>query len=168
MNSIILKNIVRFLALVFLQVFIFNKIYLSGYINPYVFIMFVIMLPFDTPWWILLLSSFGIGLSIDVFTGSLGVHAAATTLVAFSRPAIIKSLLPKIDKGITVFPGISFMGVPTFALFSFILVFIHNLFFFTVEVMSFYEFWHILLRVILSSIITTLLIVILEMIFRKK
>ena len=105
MNNLIFKNIIRFIALVVIQIFIFNKIYLSGYINPYVFLMFVILLPFETPWWFLLISSFGIGLSVDLFTGSMGVHAAATTFMAFSRPFIVKTLLPKIDKSITVYPG---------------------------------------------------------------
>ena len=168
MNNIYIRNSVRFVLLVLLQVFVFNKIYLGGYLNPYVFLMFIVLLPFETPWWLLLLSSFGIGLTIDIFTGSLGMHAAAATLLAFARPTLINILLPKRDRNITVFPGIGFMGLPTFTLYTFILILIHHFLFFSMEAMSWFESGTVIIRVLLSALLSTFMIVLLELIFRRK
>lgn len=168
MNNIVLKNILRFIAVLLLQVFVFNKIYLSGYINPYVFLMFVILLPFETPWWLLLLSSFTIGFCVDIFTGSIGVHSAATTAVAFARPALLKIILPKLDRTITVYPGVGYMGIPTFTLYTALVVFIHHFIFFSLEVISFSELGIVFIRTLVSTLISTLVIVLLELIFRKK
>jgi rod shape-determining protein MreD len=168
MNNIIVKNIIRFILLVLLQVFIFNKIYLGGFINPYIYLLFIILLPFETPWWLLLLSSFGIGLSVDIFTGSMGMHAATATLIAYLRPSIIRIILPKLDSTLTVYPGIGFMGFPTFTLYTFILVFIHHFAFFVLEALSFSDFPYTLLRITLSTLVSAITIIILELIFRKK
>lgn len=168
MNNLVFLNIFRFVALFLLQIFVFNNINYVGYINPYVFLMFVLLLPFETPWWMLLISSFALGLSIDIFTGSLGIHAAATTAAAFSRPTLIRFLLPKLDKNSAVTPGIGFMGIPTFSLYTFLFVFIHHFLFFFIETLRFSEFGHVLLRTIISSIFSTLFIVLFEFIFRKK
>ena len=65
MNQI-LKNIIRFVVLVFIQVAILNNIQISGFINPYMYVLFILLLPFETPNWILLVLSFFLGLSIDI------------------------------------------------------------------------------------------------------
>ena len=66
MNQI-LKNTLRFVILVFIQVAILNNIQISGFINPYVYVLFILLLPFETPNWVLLVLSFFLGLSVDIF-----------------------------------------------------------------------------------------------------
>lgn len=168
MNRLVLLNIARFLILLMLQVFVFNHINYVGYVNPFIFLMFVVLLPFETAGWLLLTSAFLMGLGVDLLTGSLGVHASATTLAAFLRPTILHQLMPKLEKNSTVQPGISFMGVPTFTLYTAILVFIHHLAFFTIESWSFSEIGYTLLRTLFSGFFTVLFIVLLDFIFRKK
>jgi rod shape-determining protein MreD len=153
--------------LILVQVFVFNKINLGGYLNPYVYLMFVLLLPFETPGWLLLLSSFAAGLSIDIFSGSLGMHAAATTFVAFTRPFLVRALLPKLDKGSGYLPGINSMGLATFSLYTLIFVFIHHFLLFFLEVFRFSETGSILLRVVLSTVLTSVLIIIFELLFKK-
>lgn len=167
MNNQIVKNIFRFLLLIAAQVFIFNKINLGGYLNPYVYIMFIILLPFETPGWLLLTSSFAAGLSVDIFTGCLGINAAASTFVAFTRPFIISALLPKIDKGSDFSPGINSLGFATFALYTVILTFIHHFILFFLEVFRFSEIGGVMLRTLLSTLLSTALIILLDMIFKK-
>ena len=61
-------QIIRFALFVAAQVLVFNHINLGGFVNPYVYIIFVLMLPLDIPCWLALLSSFMMGLSVDIFT----------------------------------------------------------------------------------------------------
>lgn len=86
----IIINIVRFILLVFLQVFLLNNINLGGYINPYIYILFILLYPSDGNKTLLIFLSFLLGLSVDIFEDSGGVHAAACTFVAYIRPVILK------------------------------------------------------------------------------
>ena len=73
----ILKHSVRFVFLVLLQVLILNNIQLNGFINPYLYILFIIMLPFEIPVWLLMLLAFVMGISIDMFLNTMGIHVCA-------------------------------------------------------------------------------------------
>ena len=75
-NSILRFGLI-FILLILLQVLLFNNIQFSGYINPYVYILFILLLPVEIPAWILLLLSFAAGGIIDFFSGSPGMHASA-------------------------------------------------------------------------------------------
>ena len=94
-NNLIIINVLRFFALILLQVLVLNNIQFSGYINPNVYVLFILMLPVQTPGWIVLISSFLLGISIDMFSDSLGLHATASVLIAFIRPNIINILSAK-------------------------------------------------------------------------
>ena len=93
MNKV-LMNTIRFVLLVIAQVLVINHIRLGGYVHPYIYLIFVMLLPINMSGWQLLLSGFGIGLTIDLFMGTLGMHAGATTLMAFCRPTIIRLVNP--------------------------------------------------------------------------
>jgi rod shape-determining protein MreD len=79
-----------FLFLVLFQVLVLNNIAFSGYLNPYVYILFIILLPPSTDRVYQLLIAFMLGLSIDLFENSGGVHIAATVLLAFLRRPILR------------------------------------------------------------------------------
>ena len=84
MNKTLL-HIIRFVVLVLVQVLLVNHIRLGGYVHPYVYILFVMLLPINISNWQLLLLGFGLGFCVDMFTGTPGLHAGATTLMAFCR-----------------------------------------------------------------------------------
>lgn len=86
----ILINAARFILLVFLQVFLLNNINLGGYINPYLYILFILLYPSDGNKTFLIFLSFLLGLSVDIFEDSGGVHAAACAFVAYIRPLVLK------------------------------------------------------------------------------
>ena len=81
-----------FVSLVLIQVLILNQIQLGGFINPYIYILFVILLPLSAPRYAVMLLGFVLGLTIDVFMNSLGIHAAATVFIAYLRPLVIRSI----------------------------------------------------------------------------
>src|SRR5674476_97570 len=82
------KYIIMFVVLVLVQVLILNNIQFSGLINPYMYILFILLLPFTIPGYLLLGLSFLLGISIDIFTNTPGIHAGATVLLGFMRPGI--------------------------------------------------------------------------------
>ena len=90
MNSAFLSNIARFILLLATQITIFNNIDFLGYINPFPYILFIILFPVNGNKSILVLSSFFIGIIIDLFCNSGGVHAASCLLLAYVRPIIFK------------------------------------------------------------------------------
>jgi len=85
-------NIVRFFFLILLQVLILNHINLGGYINPYFYVYFILLMPFSIPGWMLLIVSFFLGWGIDIFTNTIGLNAAACVLMAFFRPFVISAI----------------------------------------------------------------------------
>ena len=89
-NKEIFINILRFIILILLQVFILNNINFLGFINPYLYILFILIFPFNGNKTLLIFLSFLLGLSIDIFGDSGGIHAAASIFIAFIRPAFLK------------------------------------------------------------------------------
>ena len=81
--------------LILLQILVFNNIQFSGYVNPYVYLMFILLLPVEIASWLLLLLSFFTGMIIDFFSGSPGMHSSATVLAGFVRPYILRIISPR-------------------------------------------------------------------------
>lgn len=89
-NNEILQNTVRFIVLVLVQVLLLDKILFLGYINPYLYPLFIIIYPLTGNKGLLILLSFLLGLSIDMFSDSGGIHAAASVFIAWIRPFVLK------------------------------------------------------------------------------
>jgi len=166
--NFIVKNIIRFIVLILLQVTVFNNIQLSGFINPYVYILFILLLPFETPPWILLFLSFFMGLSIDVFSNTIGIHASACVFMAFLRPFVLNLISVRDNYESDIEQGLSIYGFSWFFKYALILTLAHHSFLFIVEVFSFHNFGDTLVRVILSSIFSLILIIISQFIISKK
>ncbi len=149
-----------YVLLVFLQLLIFSKMQFSGYINPYVYILFILLLPFDIPGWVLLVTSFGLGLTVDIFLDSMGIHAAASVLLAFSRPSVIRLITVRSDFEQGAVPSISGQGFNWILTYSLLSILIHHTMLFFLEIFRFTEFWDTLYRIVLSSLFTWIFIVI--------
>ena len=153
-----LVNIIRFLVLVVAQVLIVNHIRLGGYVHPYIYLIFVMLLPLNMPGWQLLLSGFGIGLAIDFFMGTLGMHAGATTLMAFCRPAIIRLVSGSQKFENIREPNVSQLDFPWFLRYTLCMVFVHNFTLFMLEGFSFHLVGQAMLRIIISVPVSVFLI----------
>lgn len=161
-------NIIRFIIVVLIQGLILNNIQLSGFINPYFYILFVILLPFETPKWLLLLSAFFLGLSVDAFTNTAGMHASASVFLAFARPYILQLQAPRdgYDSGTT--PSVADYGIPWFLKYTFFATFLHHIFLFYVESFTFSDFFGTFARVLFSTFFSLLLILISQLFTYKK
>lgn len=161
MASEILKNIGRFIFLVLLQGLILNEVNLwQGMAIPYLYILFLLMLPLETPRWLELLIGLALGLTIDMFTNTLGIHASACVLLAYIRPLYLKGIAPRDGYEYGQRASIQDFGLTWFIKYAAVLILIHHLWLFFVEVYSFKGFFNTFLRVILSSLFTLLLAVI--------
>lgn len=168
MLNIIVKSISRFVFLVLLQVLIIKNIELGRFINPFIYVLFILMLPFETPKGVLLLSSFLLGITIDMFYDTAGMHAAACVFMAFSRPAILKIFSPRDGYEAETKPTMKYLGASWFLSYSSILIFLHHFVLFYIEIFRFSEFFSTLFRVIVSSFFTLVLVVISQYFFYRK
>ncbi len=165
---IIGRNIVRFIILVTFQVLVMDNVMINGYMIPYIYLLFILLMPFDTPRWMQLLAGFILGMGIDLLENTPGMHTAATVLIAFIRPYLLNLLAPRDGYESDTFPRIHFYGFVWFLKYTLIIVVIHHLMLFYLEVFQLKEFFSTLFRVVLSSILSTSTILLSQyFVFRK-
>lgn len=165
---IILRNIIRLIVVVLFQVLVMDNVMLNAYMVPYIYVLFILLMPFETPRWIVLLMGFVLGFSIDLYEHTLGVHTAATVLIAFIRPYLLDMLAPRDGYDPDTFPRIYYYGFTWFLKYTLILVFIHHMSLFYLEVFHLQDFLSTLLRVVLSTILSASTIVLSQyFVFRK-
>ncbi len=155
----------RFLILLLFQVLVINSLNWGGYIYPAFYIYFILVLPFETAGWALLLSAFFMGLGVDYFSNSMGVNAAASVLTAFIRPTVLRLMSTKRDHESNILPGVRDFGIAWFLSYIVILVFLHHLFLFFLEYFSLQGLLQTIIRIILSSVVTILLALLVQLIF---
>ena len=162
-----IKYVIMFIALVLIQVLVLNQVQFSGFVNPYIYILFVMLLPLNSPKYAVLILGFLIGFTIDIFSNSMGIHSAATTLIAFVRPGVIRSISNR-EEDRSEYPGLKQNSFLWFLYYTIIMVLIHHLVFFFIEVFSFSDFFGTLYRVFLSSVFSIFVIVLSQfLIFRE-
>lgn len=161
----VLRIFFRFIILVLVQVVLLNNIRLGGYINPYIYVLFVMLLPVRAPKTLLLVLSFILGLTVDVFSNTLGLHAAATVFLGFARPGILRAISPREGYEADSSPTIKQMGLQWFLIYCVVMVLSHHIVLFFIEVFRFSEFFSTLTRAFLSSIITIIIIFISQFLF---
>ena len=165
---IITRNIFRFVMVVLFQVLVMDNVMLNGYMVPYVYLLFILLMPFETLRWIVLISGFMLGLGIDLFEHTPGMHTAATVLLAFVRPYILSLLAPRDGYELETFPRVHFYGFTWFLKYTLLMVLVHHLALFYLEVFQLQNFLSTLSRVILSSILSASTIVLSQFfVFRK-
>ncbi|MDH4404010.1 MAG: rod shape-determining protein MreD [Flavobacterium sp.] len=164
MNSAVIISFVRFFLLLAAQIIIFNNIDLLGYINPLPYILFIILFPVNGNKQLLIISSFLLGITMDLFSNSGGVHTTACLILAYARPFIFK-----FSFGVSYeYQTIKINDSLTSERFSFLLVsvVIHHFTLFILEVFQLSFLWDILLRTIIGTLFTLLICILLIYIFK--
>lgn len=165
MNSKLFSNIIRFVVLVLLQVLVLSNINFLGYVNPYLYVLFIVLLPFDLAQWKVILWAFLIGLTVDMFEDSGGIQAAACLVAAYLRPLILRFAY-----GISYdHQNIKFYKTPFAQRLAYVclMVLVHHIILFF---LTFFNFSHIILilkNTLFSSIFTILLILIVTTLFKR-
>ena len=164
MLSLLPINFLRFVALMAAQILVFSNIKFSPFINPYVYPLFILLLPFNTPQWLLMILGFATGLLLDFFVGSMGMHAASCLLIAYLRPLLISIITPK-GAEFEVEPNINLQGVTWFMIYLGLATLIHHTFYFIIESGTFYNIFISFLRIALSSFFSVMFMMIFLFLF---
>lgn len=166
MDSI--KQISSFLLLLLLQVLIFNNILFMGYLNPYVYVLFILMLPMTYSRIAVLLLAFVMGACIDIFENSGGVHIAASVFLAWIRRPLLRVATQK--RGLD-FENLRIgkMSFSNFSLYALLAIFIHHLMLFLIESFQLADIGTVMVRTVISSIFTFIFVLLVQLWnFRKK
>lgn len=168
MNRSVVKYIGRFVILILLQVLVFNNMNLSGYINPSVYILFILLLPVNINKSSLLLLAFLTGITIDYFSNTLGLHASATVFMAFARPGVLNLFFNNLEFTGKDEPNPAKIGIRGFLRYALVMVVIHHSLLFILETLSFNDFAFTLYRIGLSSLVSTFIITIIVLLFSRR
>jgi rod shape-determining protein MreD len=153
------------MALVLAQALVFNYIHLFGYATVLLYVYFVVMFPRNYPRWAILLWSFFLGLSADLFTNTPGMAAASLTLVGFLQPYLLELFLPR-EAPEKLKSAMSTLGTTKFFLLALILVWVYCLLFFTIESFGFFNWLQWLYNVVGTTALTVLVLMTVESIRR--
>lgn len=165
-NTLTINSIVRFIVLVLAQALVFNNINFLGSINPYPYILFVLLYPVNNNRTLFIFLSFMLGLFVDLFSDSGGVNAAACVTIAYIRPAVLKFAFGMIYEHQTIkFSNTEFGNRVIY--FS-ILTFVHHLILFVMEVFNISNIILILQKTLFSGIFTIILCVLISVLFSNK
>lgn len=163
-----MRHGIRFVGLVLVQGLILKNLEAGYLINPFLYVLFILSLPFELPAWIGLLLSFALGFFVDIFYGTMGMHMAACTMMGWARPAILKFMNPRDGYEFGMQPTIQDMGRMWFISYAAILIFVHHFILFYLEIFSFREVWLTFVRVLVSTAATLLLVIITQFLFYRK
>jgi rod shape-determining protein MreD len=158
MNSSFFLNIFRFISLFLLQIIIFNNINLFGFISPFPYVLFIILFPVNGNKSALLISSFFLGLLLDIFSNSGGIHTTASILLAYFRPSIFKFAFGVSYEYQTI--KLNDTLTPERFSFLFVAILLHHLVLFILEAFQFSLIFDILLRSITSTALTIIISII--------
>lgn len=168
--SSLVKNIIRFMLFILVQVYVLDKIRLHQMVTPYLYFLFILWLPFKMNRTLLMLIAVVLGFTLDSFRHHPGFHMAACLLVAYVRPFLINILIPQ-EGAETSYDEPSFKSMGGFLpyfIYAGVLCLLHNTWLFFLEAWQFGDTWYFFIKTILSTSISLLLILITELIFSRK
>jgi hypothetical protein len=149
-----------------LQVLLFRNVALFHFGFCFVYVATVLMLPFDTSVIPVMLTGFGVGLLVDIFYNTPGLHAAATVLMTYLRPFVIRLLMPPRGYEERNEPLLAEMGLSWVLTYTALLVFVHHLVVFFIEAATWSLWLPTLGKVLASTVFTTVVITLLQ-VFRR-
>ena len=163
MNNSVFLNTIRFVLLVLTQVLIFNNLHFMGYINPMVYVIFFYWYPIKGNRALFMVISFLLGFIIDVFSDTLALHSMASLTIAYARPVIMRFCF-----GVNYeFQNFSFKNTTKVQRITFLglLIFIHQIVFFSLEILSISHFLLILKKVFTTGVVTLVLCILFSSLF---
>jgi len=163
MNNLAVRNVVRILLFVLAQVMVFKSIHLGtanfNYISLIVYPVAIMLLPLDYPKIAVLLIAFVIGISVDMFYDSPGVHAAAAVFMAYLRPMFLKILAPETGYSKNVFPVASSFGLIWYIQYASYMLAAYLIIYFSIEAFTFVYIKEIILKSVFSFIASIAIII---------
>lgn len=172
MSSTLITNGFRFVVLLLLQVLILKRISVGWegylYINVLLYPLFILLLPFRTPHILVIVLSFLLGLGVDIFYSTPGIHASAAVFTGFIRGIVLNQMEPRGGYNVNYSPTKERMGAGWFFRYAAILMLGHLFFYFSVEVFTYVYIVDILLKTFYSFLFSMLFIIIVMFIFNPQ
>lgn len=168
MSNSPLIYILRFVALVGTQVLVMNNVQFGGHLNPYIYILFIILMPLRTPPVAMIITGFVLGFAVDFYTGVPGIHTASTLLIAFFRNRMIRFVVGLQENDFLDTPGLRGLGARRFIYYATTITLVHHLALFYLEVFTFARFWDTFSRSMLNAVVSVLFMVVAMVLFEKK
>ncbi len=172
MNNVIFSNGLRFVVLVFVQVLLLQRISLGGenfnYVQVILYPIFLLLLPLRIPHPLLVFFGFLIGISIDIFYDSIGIHASASVFTAYIRPYVLASIAPRGGYNLNYSPNKHYFGINWFFIYACMMMFAHLFFYFSVEAFTFVYIVDIFISTVASFIVSLALVIIYQYLFDPK
>ncbi|SOD15303.1 rod shape-determining protein MreD [Pedobacter xixiisoli] len=168
MNSrVVIINIFRWIVLLFIQIFLLRNMAFYNLSTPFIYVLFILVLPFSTPNLLLYIIAFITGLTLDTFYDTLGVHTTACVALAFVRILFISVSLNReaIDEPE---PSLGNMGFRWFSLYAVLCIFAHHIVLFFLEAFKFTSITYTLGRALLSVVFTLFTVLLVEFIFHNR
>lgn len=168
--STLVKNIIRFALFILAQVYVLDNIHLHQLVTPNVYFLFILWLPFRMKRTWQMLIAFALGFTIDSFHHHPGFHTAACVLIAYIRPFLINLLIPQ-EGADTNYEEPSFKsmgGMLPYFIYTGVLTLIHQSWLFLLEAWQFGNIWYFIMKTLLSTAVSLLLIIITELLFVRK
>jgi len=160
MIRVVAINFFRFVLFVFLQLFVLNHIQFNGFVNPYLYILFIMLLPLEISGILMLVLSFILGLVIDVASSTIGYHLTATVFMTYFRYHLLRFIAPRDGYELGMSPDIHMLGFQWFFKYVSVLTVVHHFLLFWIESFRLSDLLPATLRALASSIFTLLLIII--------
>lgn len=164
----LITQIGAFFGYALLQVFFLDGAVLFGYAFCWVYVSFLLFLPFNTDRILLLFLAFFFGLFVDVFYDTLGVNIAACLTLAYTRKWVLELFSPSGGYEPQQRPLLTDMRLSWFASYTLTLLFVHHLVLFSVEVASIQQIGTILLKTVSSVAFTFITILLFQYLFYQK
>ena len=168
---------VNFIVIMMVQLFILNDIVIKSSITlmgipvfiPLIYPLILLLLPVNTPHWLTMILGFIVGITMDLFSNTPGVHASACVVLGYIRPYLLNLFFQQNIKelGDTV-PTLFRMGFRSFLLYILFALIIHHCYYYIIQIWSFKNILLILYKTVLSTLLSIILIILSQLIFAKK
>lgn len=162
----LLKRTASFVVLCLVQALVLNRIHLFDCATPLLYVYMVLTFPHDYPKWAVMLWGFVLGVAVDSFSNTPGMTSASLTLVGAVQPYFFNLFVQR-DAPDDIAPSVASMGVAKFTFYATVLVLLHCLVFFTLEMFSFFNWMQWLKCVAGSTLITMVLVLTIEKVRRQ-
>ncbi|MCG8573434.1 MAG: hypothetical protein MI810_01000 [Flavobacteriales bacterium] len=167
MNNVWIKYGLNFILVVLIQGLVVNNIQINEYLNPMVYPIMILMLPFEMNIMAAMIMSLLLGISVDAFSNTFGLHASSALLIGYLRSSVLGYIKPRDGFDNTLLPSIHDMGVSWFLLYASIILLLHHLWFFSFEILRLDLILLILAKAFLSLFFSLALVILFQYIFYK-
>ncbi|MDD4819896.1 MAG: hypothetical protein PHD21_03580 [Flavobacteriales bacterium] len=170
MRNNMVRSVLLIVAVMLVQIVVLDNINVDGYITPYIYIIIILLVPYSYNMGLVLILSFLIGLTIDIFSGTGGLHAMACTLLGAVRGLGVSTFLGVPKKDIGSFSPLTSRNIKYAAIITllFLLVFIHHAVLYVFESLSFSLLFNSLWHALLNTIVTVFVCILILMFMKSK